>query len=389
MTDATKRSRDVRDQALADADHSSLELCRPLRSAIGVIGEQIRGQAGSDHAFARSVFLSGVHQAGLQITDDRAEQARREQPRSEGAGGVLTHGRQFPQGGSDRGRHMAKLPADLVADSLRPVRGGQSCRLSGIRGRTQGVRAHMRNGCGLSRRSRSGHRCGTTHLTSRATTDETATNFPRDVKFTTGKRPCPGDGITGTAIPRSFGVEESQHALRTVSSPHRNDPPVSLTQRLRRTHPRSLPRRARTLGSEPADARMKLGRDGELTCALDGLYRVVRPGTTIERRCVVLRGLGRWLGRFAAAAAAVMGCVPAAVADAPENSAVLGTQTSFGHFAVDNAHGHVFVILHALAAVFWALTDVCGVLLETKGVTKRLIGRPKRELIPWDLGLSE
>ena len=53
-----------------------------------------------------AAFLSGVHQAGLEITDDRAEQAaRREKPRSEGAGRVLT-----------RGRQPAVLPAaDLLA----------------------------------------------------------------------------------------------------------------------------------------------------------------------------------------------------------------------------------------------------------------------------------
>jgi hypothetical protein len=37
----------------------------------------------------------GVRQPGLEITDDRAEKARREKPRPEGAGRILTDGRQL------------------------------------------------------------------------------------------------------------------------------------------------------------------------------------------------------------------------------------------------------------------------------------------------------
>ena len=85
----------------------------------------------------------GVGQAGLEIADDRAEKARGEQPRPEGTGRILTDGRQLSQGGSGRRGHTAKLPADLLAASLRPVRGGQSSGLGGIRGGTQGVGAHM------------------------------------------------------------------------------------------------------------------------------------------------------------------------------------------------------------------------------------------------------
>jgi hypothetical protein len=38
----------------------------------------------------------GVRQAGLQLTDDRAEKARREQPRPEGTGRIRTDGRRPP-----------------------------------------------------------------------------------------------------------------------------------------------------------------------------------------------------------------------------------------------------------------------------------------------------
>jgi hypothetical protein len=130
----------------------------------------------------------GIRQAGLKITDDRAEKARRENPRPEGTGRILTDGRQPSQSSSGRRGHTAKLPADLLADSLRPVRGGQSSRLGGIRGGTQSVRAHMRDACGLPGRSGGGHRCGSAHLTSGGMSDETAAGLS-DAKLATSKGP--------------------------------------------------------------------------------------------------------------------------------------------------------------------------------------------------------
>jgi hypothetical protein len=132
--------------------------------------------------------VAGVRQAGLEITDDRAEKARREKPGPEGTGRILTDGRQLSQGGSGRRGHAAKLPADLLADSLRPVGGGQSSRLGGIRGGTQRVRAHVRDACGLPGRSGGGHRCGSAHLTSGGMSDETAAGL-FDAKLATGKGP--------------------------------------------------------------------------------------------------------------------------------------------------------------------------------------------------------
>ena len=130
----------------------------------------------------------GARQAGLEITDDRAEQARRKQPRPEGTGRILTDGRQLSQGGSGRRGHTTKLPADLLADSLRPVGGGQASRLGGVRGGTQGVRAHVRDACGLPGRSGGGHRCGRAHLTSGGMSDETAAGLS-DAKLAASKGP--------------------------------------------------------------------------------------------------------------------------------------------------------------------------------------------------------
>src|SRR4051794_32060805 len=130
----------------------------------------------------------GIRQARLQITDDRAENARREKPRAEGTGRILTDGWELSQGGSGRRGNTAKLPADLLADRLRPVRGRQSSRLGGVRGGAQGVRAHMRDARGLPGRAGGGHRCGTAHVTSSGVSDETAAGL-RDAKLATSKGP--------------------------------------------------------------------------------------------------------------------------------------------------------------------------------------------------------
>jgi len=136
---------------------------------------------------------------------------------------------------------MAKLPVNFLGDSLRPIRNGKSCCLGGVRGRSQGVRAHMCNGRGLSCRSRGGHSRRTAHLTSSAVTGEAAPDLLRDVEFTAGKGPCPGDRVTGTAVPRSLGLEEPQHSLRAVRRPRGDDAPVGFAQRLRGAHALSVP----------------------------------------------------------------------------------------------------------------------------------------------------
>jgi hypothetical protein len=130
----------------------------------------------------------GIRQTGLKITDDRADNARREKPRPEGTGRILIDGRQLSQRGSGRRGHTAKLPADLLADSLRPAGASRASRLGGIRGGTQSVRAHMRDACGLPGRSGSGHRSGSAHLTSRGMGDETAAGLS-DAKLATSKGP--------------------------------------------------------------------------------------------------------------------------------------------------------------------------------------------------------
>jgi hypothetical protein len=186
--------------------------------------------------------MVGVRQAGLEVTDDRAEKPRCEKPRTQGTGRILTNGRKLSQGGPGCRRHVTKLPADLLTNSVWPVWGGQTSCLDGVGGGAQGVRAHMGDGCDLSGRSGSGRGCRSAHLTSGASILKASADFLGDVKLAMSKSPRPGDRLTGPAIGRRLRLEQSQHPLRTVRRPQRDDPPVGFAQRLRRTHMQSLSR---------------------------------------------------------------------------------------------------------------------------------------------------
>ena len=173
--------------------------------------------------------------------NDRAQKPRCEKPRSERTGSVLPDGRELPQSGFDRRGHVTKLPPDLLTDCVWSIGGGQTSCLGGIRGRAQGVRAHMRDGCSLSGRS-GGRCCSSADLTSHAPIPETATDLFRDAKLAVSEGPRPGDRLSGTGIPRGFRLEQSQHPLRAVRRPPGDDAPVRFAQCLRRTHTQILPR---------------------------------------------------------------------------------------------------------------------------------------------------
>jgi hypothetical protein len=91
----------------------------------------------------------------------------------------------------------------------------------------------MWDGCGLPGRSGGGHCCGSAHLASGGTIDKAAADLVRDAKLATSKSPRPGDRLTGAAILRGLRLEQSQHPLRAVRRPHRDDPAISFAQCLR------------------------------------------------------------------------------------------------------------------------------------------------------------
>jgi hypothetical protein len=128
-----------------------------------------------------------VTQAGLEITDDRAERARAEQARGAEQGGALDDGRQLSQGGFDSQGHVAKLPAGLLGDSARLVWGGQPSRLSGIGSGTQGVSCHMGSAPSLPGGSSGGYGCRNGDLTSGSVSPEGKAAGRPDAKLATGE----------------------------------------------------------------------------------------------------------------------------------------------------------------------------------------------------------
>jgi hypothetical protein len=132
--------------------------------------------------------VGGVVQVGLEITDDRAEKAPGQEARPERAIGTLADRRQLTQGGSDSRGEMAELPADLIGERVRPVRGGQCSRLGGIGGGTQGMSPHMGCGRGLPGGSGGGYRCRSSDLASGGVSGRKPEGLP-DAELPTGEGP--------------------------------------------------------------------------------------------------------------------------------------------------------------------------------------------------------
>jgi hypothetical protein len=182
----------------------------------------------------------GLGDASLEITNDPAQDPRREEPRPKGAGSILADGREQSQDGFGRRGHVIKLPADLVRHSICPVGRGRASRLRGVCGSPEGVRAHVGDSGGLPGRSSGCSSSGTAHLASRTTALESLADFLGDVELTASESPRPDDRIAREAVLQSLRLEKSQQPPRAVRRPRRDDPPVSLTQRLRGPTPRSF-----------------------------------------------------------------------------------------------------------------------------------------------------
>jgi hypothetical protein len=99
------------------------------------------------------------------------------------------------------------------------IRRGQPSRLGRIRRGTQGVRAHMGDGCGLPRRSCGSHRLGSYHLVRSGIADETASDLLCDVKLATGKGAHPGNRSTRAIVAWSVSLEQSKYSLSAVRCP--------------------------------------------------------------------------------------------------------------------------------------------------------------------------
>ncbi len=93
---------------------------------------------------ARRSSAVGARQTSLKITDDRAKNARSEKAWPEWPRLILPNRRQLPQCSSDLFGHVRELPANLFADRLWTLRGGEPHGFGGVRRGTEGVGAHVR-----------------------------------------------------------------------------------------------------------------------------------------------------------------------------------------------------------------------------------------------------
>ena len=144
----------------------------------------------------------------LEVTDDRAESARGEEPWPERTRRVLTDRWKSSQRDAKPCRHVLELPADLVFDGLWPVRIRKAGGVGGISGRTLRVRAHVADGDGLAGGSSSGHCGGSLHITSADATDKPTANLLRSFQFSPGERASPGDEGSRAAIIWSLSLEQ-------------------------------------------------------------------------------------------------------------------------------------------------------------------------------------
>jgi hypothetical protein len=98
------------------------------------------------------------------------------------------------------------------------------------------------------------------------------------------------------AVPRSFRLEQSQCPLRAVRRPHRDDPPVSFAQCLRRTHTQILPRVFGARALHAADRQLdasSASRSGpsKSRAVADGDRRPHAPGSGPSRTRPIANGV--------------------------------------------------------------------------------------------------
>ena len=119
-------------------------------------------------------------------------------------------------------------------------------------------------------------------LTSRAAASATKRRrILGNAELATSEGPGPGDGLTGPAVRRSFGLEQSQHPLRAVRRPPRDDPTVGFAQRLRRDRHR----RPRSAGLPQLDpVALRIGHPAKSPDALHVL-RLRSTSAPLARNC--------------------------------------------------------------------------------------------------------
>ncbi|MDF9749501.1 hypothetical protein M2428_000938 [Arthrobacter sp. ES3-54] len=117
---------------------------------------------------------------------------------------------------------------DLVVDRLGLIGRRQSGRFRGIRGRPQGVRAHVGDGCGLRGRPRGSHRSRAIHLACGTASNKPSADLFGGTSLTASEGPGSSDGVAGATICRSLCLKYSHDSLSAVCGPSRDDAALGL-----------------------------------------------------------------------------------------------------------------------------------------------------------------
>jgi hypothetical protein len=132
---------------------------------------------------------------------------------------------------------VGELPADLLPGDLRLVRSRETGGPNGVRRGAKRVRAHVADGYSLTCGSGGRDGYGGVHLADRYASNEPTANLRGGVQLSSGVRPSAGDASTRAFVGRGFGLKPPEDALCAIGGPYGDKTPVSLAERLRRSHP--------------------------------------------------------------------------------------------------------------------------------------------------------
>jgi hypothetical protein len=131
---------------------------------------------------------------------------------------------------------VLELPADLAFDGFWPVGAPKASRLHGICGGTEGVRAHVADGDGLTGGSGSGRCGGILYVTRTDATGKSTANFLGGVELSAGERPGPSDESPRAAIIWSLSLKEPENPVGAVGGPRGDKAAAGFAERLWRSH---------------------------------------------------------------------------------------------------------------------------------------------------------
>jgi hypothetical protein len=137
---------------------------------------------------------------------------------------------------------VLELPVDLVVRSVGLLRGGQGRSSHGVRGRTEGVRAHVGHTGGLRGGAGGRYSGGGGHIARRTASDESTANLFSGTELAAAESARSSDRVSWTIIVRSLCFEQAEDSVGAVRRPHRNNATIGFAQSLQRNHTSTISR---------------------------------------------------------------------------------------------------------------------------------------------------